>query len=355
MKTLVTESEDSNNIESTPTRELTIIIVHFNELQHMPDVLDSLASQIYKNFKLLIIDNMSEPENRRALQELVRKYTELDIELIFNKFNVYYTGGNNTGFKRLQTPYVCVMNPDIVFKPDFLLQAMSFFGSDYKPDMFTPKAKFYAMKNRIWYAGAEVTPLKKIFSHHVGIFKKDSAEFSTNHETDYANGACLFIKKQVLDKIGFFDEILAIYSDDTDLSLRAKKSGFKVFYNGTCSFYHKVKMNYRETDKRISVRNSKFLYYLLLRNSIIILWKDFPLHIVVESYATWVLYNLIAATILNLRYKMFHLLWIHLRAVVKGTIIGLRRRTHRSCHGIFKSEMRYIKQLRSAKPINKGA
>lgn len=310
----------------------------------MPDILDSLSSQTYKNFKLLIVDNNSEPANRNALQKLLDNYLALDIELILNKFDVYYTGGNNTGFKRLQTPYVCVMNPDIFFEPDFLSQAMSFLDSEYKPDMFTPKAKYAAMKNRIWYAWAKITPFNKKFSHHIGILKKDSAEYSTIHETDYANGACLFIKKEVLDKIGFFDEILLFYSEDTDLSLRARQHGFRVFYNGKCSFFHKVKGDFKQPDKRISVRNSKFLYYLLLRNTTIILWKDFPLQTIAISYATWCLYNLIAATILNLKYKMFHLVWIHIRAVLMGSIIGIRRRTNRSCKKIFKAELNYLGQ-----------
>ena len=335
----------TSNADPAQTKELTILIVHYNEMRFMPGVLDSLKNSTYHDFKLLILDNNSAPENRAALQELVQNYPELDIELILNKYDLYYTGGNNVGFKVVKTPYACVMNPDICFEPDFLSKAMSFFDSEYKPDVFTPKALYYATKKRIWYAGAKLTPYKKIFTRHIGILMKDGPAYSTIQETDYANGACLFIKKNVLDTIGFFDEILVMYSDDTDFSLRARQHGFKVFYNGTCSFYHKVKVNLLEKDKRMSIRNSKFLYYLLLRNSVIVLWKFYPIHTIIGSYLTWCLYNIIAATVLNIRFKKFKLIAIHFRAVLMGSLIGLRRRTNKSCKTIFSKEIRFIHKL----------
>jgi hypothetical protein len=332
-----------NQPEISQETAMTIVIVHFNEMQYMPGVLDSLANQDFKQFKVMVVDNNSRPENRAALETLLSSYPSLDIELVKNKHDVYYPGGNNTVLRQLQTPFVCIMNPDINFGPDLLANAMAFFNSEYKPDLFTPKAIFYTLKNRIWYAGAVMTPLRKTFSHHIGYLEKDSVAFSTIHETAYANGACLFIKKEVLDSIGYFDELFFLSCDDADLSLRAKKNGFKVFYNGEFSFCHKVKTNVFEEDRQFSLRNSKEMYYLLLRNKLILLWRYFSLPTIVASYGTWCAYNLLAASILNIKYKRFHLLLEHIRAIVMGTIIGIRRRTHKSCKKIMRVETRYVK------------
>ena len=334
-------------------KELGIIIVHHDEIQHIPVVLDCLANQSYKNFKVFIVDNNSKPENKKALRELVTHYT-IEIEVIWNKHNLYYTGGNNTVLKNLETHFTCVMNPDIVFEPDFLEDCIGFFfNRNHQPDVFTPKSNYYSMKNRVWYAGAKITPFDKKFSHHVGLLEKDSKQFVVIRKTDYANGACLFFKTSVIDVVGLFDEILLIYSDDMDLSLRARNAGLNVIYDGYETFYHKVKSNVLAKDKRVGVRDSRFLYYLLLRNNVIVLWKNFPFWVVVGSSLTWGLYNLVAATLLNILYRKFDLIRMHLRALVVGFMIGFRRRTHRRCGDMMLSELKYVETLKAKRTDDK--
>ncbi len=49
-------------------------------------------------------------------------------------------------------------------------------------------------------------------------------------EVDAICGAFMFMKKEVLDEVGHFDEDYFMYGEDIDLCFRIKKAGYKIFY-----------------------------------------------------------------------------------------------------------------------------
>ncbi|OGT21485.1 MAG: hypothetical protein A3C55_03015 [Gammaproteobacteria bacterium RIFCSPHIGHO2_02_FULL_42_13] len=51
-------------------------------------------------------------------------------------------------------------------------------------------------------------------------------------------GACLMIRKAVIEKIGLFDERFFLYFDEADLCLRAARAGFKMLYFPDASIVH---------------------------------------------------------------------------------------------------------------------
>jgi len=60
----------------------------------------------------------------------------------------------------------------------------------------------------------------------------------TSHQLDGLTAACLFIKKQVFEKIGGFDESFFAYLEDVDLFLRLKKKGFRFALNPNVFVIH---------------------------------------------------------------------------------------------------------------------
>ena len=51
-----------------------------------------------------------------------------------------------------------------------------------------------------------------------------------NAEVDWAAGAAIMMRRTMLDRIGLFDETYFLYFDETDLCLRAKRAGWKIWY-----------------------------------------------------------------------------------------------------------------------------
>ena len=67
------------------------------------------------------------------------------------------------------------------------------------------------------------------------IDKKPNRRFC---ETDFVSGSLMFIKKKVIDKIGFFDESYFMYYEEVDYCYRAKKAGFKIGIDSKISYEH---------------------------------------------------------------------------------------------------------------------
>jgi len=65
--------------------------------------------------------------------------------------------------------------------------------------------------------------------------KKPRIRFFT---TDFVSGSLMFIKKEVIDKIGFFDESYFMYYEEVDFCFRAKRAGFRVGVDTQYQYQH---------------------------------------------------------------------------------------------------------------------
>ena len=57
-------------------------------------------------------------------------------------------------------------------------------------------------------------------------------------EVEWILGACMFIKMDVLDKIGMFNEKFKLYFADFELCDRAKMNNYKVYYFADSDIIH---------------------------------------------------------------------------------------------------------------------
>ena len=77
-------------------------------------------------------------------------------------------------------------------------------------------------------------------SIHRGIDEVDSETYENEMEIDFATGCCFLIKREVLEKVGMFSEGYFAYFEDSEYSKRVLDSGYKIYFNGQASIYHKV-------------------------------------------------------------------------------------------------------------------
>ena len=57
-------------------------------------------------------------------------------------------------------------------------------------------------------------------------------------EVDQVNGAVMFMRRSVFEKLGGYDERFFVYYDDLEISLRTNQLGFKSIYLDTVSVFH---------------------------------------------------------------------------------------------------------------------
>jgi GT2 family glycosyltransferase len=73
---------------------------------------------------------------------------------------------------------------------------------------------------------SKLFPRSRVFSrYHLGYLDEN-----TTNKVDVLAGAFMMVKKEVLDKIGGFDEAFFMYGEDVDLSYRILEAGYSNYY-----------------------------------------------------------------------------------------------------------------------------
>ena len=226
---------------------ISLIILNYNGLNDTLACLESLEVVEADNNSLetIVVDNNSSDGSQEALSKLK------NIVFIQNDRNLGFSKGNNVGIKyalNKGSDFVILLNNDTIVEKSFvknLVQAAN------KADIISPKIYFakgyefhkkrYSEKDLgkvIWYAGGKID-WQNVIGKHVGVDAVDKGQFSKSAITDFATGACMLVKREVFEKIGFFDEKYFLYLEDMDLCVRAKKAGFKILFEPRAAIWHK--------------------------------------------------------------------------------------------------------------------
>ncbi|MDO8269516.1 MAG: glycosyltransferase family 2 protein [Candidatus Levybacteria bacterium] len=223
-------------------QKIIISILHYNSNR---DTLACLASLMDSNLngleiKTYVLDNAS----RETLDIDVSTYKKIGLSIIKSKINLGFTGGHNLVYKNTKDvsyDFFLLLNNDSIVDSN-LLQEMVKAGHEKKVGAVVPKIYFTKgmefHKNRysesdmgkvFWYAGGKLD-WDHVMSIHRGVDEVDVGQFDKQEEIDFATGACLLIKKEVLNKIGLFDRRYFLYYEDADLSVRIRKADFEIMY-----------------------------------------------------------------------------------------------------------------------------
>ena len=233
-------------------KKIFVSIIDYNGRENTLFCLDSLQKINKKGFEVhvVVIDNyppkiLKIPENY---------FKGLSLTLTKNKNNLGFSGGHNVGFSHALSKgadCVLLLNNDVIAHENFLINLFNILENDESIGMVSPKIyfakgfEFHKDRYRredlgkvFWYAGG-ILDTKNVIAKHRGVDEVDKGQFDAVQETDFATGACFLIKKSVLEKVGFFDEKYFLYYEDSDLSMRVRNKGFKIFYVPKAVLWHK--------------------------------------------------------------------------------------------------------------------
>lgn len=318
-------------------RLVSIIILNYNKNQYTIDCLKSLTNQTYKNFEVVLVDNGSEYESFLKLKKKLKYFTNsIEIILIRNKLNLFFTGGNNKAIKIANGEYICLLNNDTVVEPNFIGNMVNFLETNSNVGMISPKIKGYKNKNYLWNAGTKINFRSPSISRIRGLWEYDPKDQKYNEIslTDYAVGTALFVKKEVIDKIGLLDDIFFMYFEETDWNFRAKKNGYKNYYVPTTIVYHKV--------TRIINKKSLLLkQFFFNRNAQILIWKHAKFLDIMIFYLKFSLRNFRIILVALMNRKLF-VVFLRLCSLAQGFRIGIKKRSNRSCSKILINDYNFI-------------
>jgi len=232
--------------------KLAIVTADYNNHKDTGEFLASGKKLDLKNFEVLwlFVDNGSDT----SVKETVERYP--GVVWIQTGKNLGFAGGFNRGMryaKEWGADYVLIINNDTLFGDrDLVNKLENVLRNNPKAGIVSPKIYFapsfeyykdrYTKKdegNVIWFAGGKFD-WNNIHSVHRGLDEVDSGKYDKTEKAGLVSGCCVLTKREVLEKVGYFEEKLFAYFEDNDWTQRVKNAGFEQWYCGGTHIYHKV-------------------------------------------------------------------------------------------------------------------
>jgi GT2 family glycosyltransferase len=193
----------------------------------------------YPNYEVIVIDNGSdEPETAAVISQWKRKEPtrfncyELDIPFNFSRLNNYAVAQS-------QGDYLLFLNNDTEVITSDWIEAMV--EQVQKPTIGAVGAKLLYPDNTIQHAGV-VLGLRSLADHGHRNFDATApgynGQIATINNYSAVTGACLMCRREVFERVGGFDEQLAVAFNDVDLCLEIMRRGYRNVYLPHVILYH---------------------------------------------------------------------------------------------------------------------
>jgi len=215
------------------TSLVSIIIVNWNGLQYLNNCFESLINQNYKNYEIVFVDNGS---NDVSIEFIMNNYPQTII--IENKENLGFAEANNQGVNASSGEYVLFLNNDTTVTENFMIELVNILDNNINVGACQSKFLLMDNPNILDATGSFMTPTG--FLSHDGICEVDTGQYDQTREIFSAKGACMLVRRSVLDKVGVFDKDFFAYFEETDLCWRIWLAGYKIIFVPDSVIYHKM-------------------------------------------------------------------------------------------------------------------
>ncbi len=212
---------------------VTIIVLTWNGLEYTCACLDSLRAHtpLGDGVQVIVVDNGSTDGTLPYLRSLDW------IRLIENGKNLGFVRGNNIGIRATTPDHdVLLLNNDIVIPQNGWLEEIQRVAYS-AGDIGVVGCRLILPDGRLLHAGAYM-PLGSFWGQQIGSLEKDVNQYNADRDVQGIVGACMYIKRVVLDAIGPLNEAFFSYFEDTDYCLGAAEAGFRTVCAGGVTLIH---------------------------------------------------------------------------------------------------------------------
>ncbi len=214
-------------------RPVTIVIPSFRDAKLVAQLVAKIRQTTPRDrVRIIVTDDASGPEHIAALGAIE------GIELLTAEDNGGFSVNVNRGLRAADPTHdVVLLNSDVIPMRDWLggLQYATACGSD----VGIVGAKLLYPDNRIQYGGTiRNSRAPEWFDHRYRFKPADWGPANVGGPTLAATGACMYIRRKVLDQVGLFDEEYPIGYEDVDYCLRTWQTGYQVIYAPWAQLHH---------------------------------------------------------------------------------------------------------------------
>ena len=247
--------------------DISIITINYNGLKDTCELIDTLPLENDK-LEVIVVDNASLQDEASIIEQRYPKVT-----VVRSSKNLGFAGGNNLGIQASHGRYLFFINNDTIIETkneeqrnNFLQPLIERLESSDKIGMVCPKIRFSWGNHLIQYAG--YTPLSSITmrNHSIGFGEEDHGQYDTPHQTPYAHGAAMLVKREVINRVGMMPECFFLYYEELDWSMMIRRAGYEIWFDPSFTVYHK--------ESQSTGQDSPLRTYYLTRNRLLFVRRN---------------------------------------------------------------------------------
>lgn len=246
---------------STP--DLSVVIVTYNADELIVGCLDSLredAEAAELSLEVFVVDSAS----RDDTTEVIRSHHPW-VRLIASEKNLGFSAGNNEALPKCTGRFVALLNPDSVIRSGALERLLGVLGADDSIGAVGPKLiladgstqlesarnlptlgnmwPWLALLDKLRHAVLDrgvrtpvdhpPPPPKTLDGFNLLWWERDRS-----CDASCLSGACMVMRREVVDRIGLLDEASPLYLDDMDYCKRIRDAGWRLRYVAEAEVTH---------------------------------------------------------------------------------------------------------------------
>ena len=215
--------------------KVSVIVVNYNGALYIRKCLESLMNQDYHSYEIIFVDNNSED---RSVELVNQEFSE--VRVIANQRNLGYTGGISSGLAYSQGQYLAPLNVDTEVEKDWLGHMAKFMDANPDVGAVTPKSLLYNNRNIIGTQGLNIHITGLGFVR--GLKKPDTNLPSEPFQVAAISGCSFIVRREIIDRMGGFNEANFMYYDDVDLSWMVNLMGYKIYCIPQSRIYHEYEL-----------------------------------------------------------------------------------------------------------------
>jgi len=230
--------------DSQADLDLTISIVNWNTADRLLDCLGSIFRfPPAGGFEVIVVDNASRDDSVARVRAAFPQ-----VRVIALRGNLGYAGGNNRAIQVSRGRSVLILNSDVLVHEGALEALQSFMEAT--PDAGLVGAQLRLEDGTVQLSYTDDLTLRAVFMQQFGLDRlfphsRLTAGYWRGHEdhsqvraVPQLSGACLLVRRAVIEQVGLLDESYFMYCEDTDYGTRVRRAGWRLYYVPTARMTH---------------------------------------------------------------------------------------------------------------------
>jgi GT2 family glycosyltransferase len=218
------------------------LVLYRNDPEQVRAVLRSVQATPCDT-RICAVDNSPSP----ALHDVIKPF---GAHYVHDPSNPGFGASHNRAFHELpSSDFHLVVNPDIYFPPENLMQLLGFLQKEESAGLVSPRILFpsgeqqYLCKrfpSLLVLFARRFLPKRLEFLIRARMDRYEMRDVGYDHVMDvpYMTGCFMLFRREAYERVEGFDPKFFLYLEDADISFRVARSGFRVLYYPEAHVFH---------------------------------------------------------------------------------------------------------------------